>query len=293
MLKKKITKAIIPAAGLGTRFLPQTKAMPKEMLPVIDKPIIQYVVEEAVAAGITDIIIVTGAHKRSIEDHFDHQYELESKLDRDGKNAIADQLRGIADMANFVYIRQKPSFSGNGTPILNAAHLINDEPFLVMWADEIFTGAKPRAVQLVEAYEQLQAPVISLIPMEADRIKNYGAPAISQELENGIVKIDHLVEKPKSGTEPSHFASIGGYILTPDIIKLLEAEQPDATGEVYLSAAIDKLARQGDVYGKILQGTWHDTGNKQKYLECIVDMALSNEELAPSFRDYLRGKLAE
>lgn len=288
----KITKAVIPAAGLGTRFLPQTKAMPKEMLPVIDKPIIQYVVEEAVAAGITDIIIVTGAHKRSIEDHFDHQYELEAKLDRDGKNAVANQLRDIAEMANFVYVRQKPSFSGNGTPILNAAHLLNKEPFLVLWADEIFAGPKPRAVQLIEAYEKLQAPVISLIPIEPERASSYGVPAISEEREGGIMKIDHIVEKPK-GEAPSSYASIGGYILTPDIIKLLEAERPDHTGEVYLSAAIDKLARQGEVYGKVLEGTWHDTGNKQKYLECIVDMALANDELGPQFRGYLEQRLAK
>lgn len=288
----KITKAIIPAAGLGTRFLPQTKAMPKEMLPVIDKPIIQYVVEEAVAAGITDIIIVTGAHKRSIEDHFDHQYELENKLDHDGKDSIANQLRDIAELANFVYVRQKPLFSGNGTPILNAAHLLNGEPFLVLWADEIFVGPRPRAVQLVEAYEQLQAPVISLIPIEPERAKSYGVPAISEEREGGIVKVDHIVEKPKSDA-PSSYASIGGYILTPEIVQLLEAEQPDETGEVYLSAAIDKLARQGRVYGKVLDGNWHDTGNKQKYLECIVDMALANDELGPQFRDYLERKLAK
>lgn len=290
---KKITKAIIPAAGLGTRFLPQTKAMPKEMLPVLDKPIIQYVVEEAVAAGITDIIIVTGAHKRSIEDHFDHQYQLEDKLDDDGKHELADQLRGIAEMANFVYVRQKPSFSGNGTPILNAAHLLNDEPFLVLWADEIFTngGGKLRAQQLVEAYEQLQAPVISLIPMTPDRIHSYGVPRITQELGDGIMKIDHVVEKPKAADAPSAYASIGGYVLNSDILKLLEAEQPDHTGEVYLSAAIDKLAEQSGIYGKVLEGTWHDTGNKAKYLECIVDMALQNDELGPNFRDYLKTRL--
>jgi UTP--glucose-1-phosphate uridylyltransferase len=288
---KKITKAIIPAAGLGTRFLPQTKAMPKEMLPVLDKPIIQYVVEEAVAAGITDIIIVTGAHKRSIEDHFDHQYQLEDKLDDDGKHELADQLRGIAEMANFVYVRQKPSFSGNGTPILNAAHLLNDEPFLVLWADEIFAGAKPRAKQLIEAYEQLQAPVISLIPMTPDRIHSYGVPRITQDMGNGIMKIDHVVEKPKAADAPSAYASIGGYVLNSDILKLLEAEQPDGTGEVYLSAAIDKLAQQSGIYGKVLEGTWHDTGNKAKYLECIVDMALNDQELSPAFRDYLITRL--
>jgi UTP--glucose-1-phosphate uridylyltransferase len=291
-MTKKITKAIIPAAGFGTRFLPQTKAMPKEMLPLIDKPIIQYVVEEAVAAGITDIIIVTGAHKRSIEDHFDHQYELEAKLDRDGKAEIAEQLRGIADMANFIYIRQK-GLPGNGTPILNAAHLLNDEPFLVLWADEIFTGARPRAVQLVEAYEKLQAPVISLIPMETDRLPNYGVPVIEQEVSPGLVKISQIVEKPKPGAAPSAYASVGGYILTPEIVKILQATAPDDTGELYLSTAIGELARTSGVYGQVLEGEWHDTGNKQKYLECIVDVALSNPDLAPAFRAYLEDKLAQ
>ncbi len=286
----KITKAIIPAAGLGTRFLPQTKAMPKEMLPIIDKPIIQYMVEEAVAAGITDIIIVTGANKRSIEDHFDHQYELEAKLDRTGKGQIADRLRKIADMANFVYLRQK-GMPGNGTPILNAAHLLNGEPFLVLWADEVFIGPKPRAVQLVEAFKQVNRPVISLIPMETERLRNYGVPKISQELGGGLVKIDSITEKPAPGTEHSSYASVGGYILTPEIIELLKQVKPDDSGEVYLSAAIAELARTSDVYGKVLDGTWHDTGNKEKYLECIVDVALADPELAPSFRTYLKGKL--
>jgi UTP--glucose-1-phosphate uridylyltransferase len=249
------------------------------------------VVEEAVAAGITDIIIVTGAHKRSIEDHFDHQYELEAKLDRDGKGPVADELRRIAEQANFVYIRQKGSY-GNGTPILNAAHLLDDdEPFLVLWADEIFTGVKPRAVQLVEAYERLQAPVISLMPMAAERLGHYGVPKVGQDLGGGLLRLDHLVEKPAAGAAPSQYASVGGYILTPQIVELLAAAQPDATGEIYLSAAIDQLARTGAVYGQVLDGTWHDTGDKAKYLECIVEMALASEELGPAFRDYLENKL--
>ncbi len=291
---RKITKAIIPAAGLGTRFLPQTKAMPKEMLPVIDKPIIQYVVEEAVAAGVTDIIIVTGAHKRSIEDHFDHQYELEAKLDRDGKSEVADELRRIAELANFVYIRQKPLYSGNGVPILNAKHLLGpDEPFLVLWADEVFTGPRPRAVQLVEAYDRLQAPVISLIPITPDQTKSYGVPSIETELDNGLLKLNDLIEKPGPDHAPSHYGSVGGYVLTPDILRQLEESQPHTDGEIYLSNAIGQLARTGQVYGKVLDGTWHDTGNKQKYLECIVDMALANDKLAPDFRRYLQRRLTD
>lgn len=292
-MTKKLTTAIIPAAGLGTRFLPQTKAMPKEMLPLIDKPIIQYVVEEVVAAGITDIIIVTGAHKRSLEDHFDHQYELEAKLDRDGKSELADQLRGIADMANFIYIRQKGSY-GTGTPILNAAHLLRDEPFLVMWADEIFTSPKPRAVQLVEAYEKLQAPVISLIPMAPERLRYYGVASVTQELEDGLVKLDGLVEKPAAGQAPSELASVGGYVLTPDIVEILRRTKPHPVhNEIFLADAIGELARTKEVYGQVLDGVWHDTGNKQKYLECIVELALTDTELAPGFREYLQRKLAD
>ncbi|HSX00627.1 MAG TPA: UTP--glucose-1-phosphate uridylyltransferase [Candidatus Saccharimonas sp.] len=292
----KITKAVIPAAGLGTRFLPQTKAMPKEMLPVIDKPIIQYVVEEVVAAGITDIIIVTGAHKRSVEDHFDHQYELEARLDRAGKGEVADQLRSIAEMANFIYVRQKPLVSdngtpiGNGVPILNAAHLLGDEPFLVMWADEVFVGPKPRAVQLVEAYDQLQAPVISLIPIEADKAKNYGMASVAQDLGHGLLKLDGIVEKP-AGEPPSAYASIGGYVLTPDIFRPLEDAAPHADGEIYLTTAITSLAKSGTVYGQVLEGTWHDTGNKQKYLECIADIALADPDLGPGFASYLKKRL--
>jgi UTP--glucose-1-phosphate uridylyltransferase len=292
-MSRKITTAIIPAAGLGTRFLPQTKAMPKEMLPLIDKPIIQYVVEEAVAAGITDIIIVTGAHKRSIEDHFDHQYELEAKLDRDGKAEMAEQLRGIADMANFIYVRQKGSY-GSGTPILNAAHLLRDEPFLVLWADEIFVGPKPRAVQLVEAYERLGQAVISLIPVAPERLKNYGVASVAEQIDDRLVRLDGLVEKPAEGQAPSQFASVGGYILTPELLHILQSTKLHPVhNELFLADAIGELARTSEVYGQILDGTWYDTGNKQKYLECIVEMALADAELGPDFRKYLDDKLAQ
>ena len=287
----KITKAIIPAAGLGTRFLPQTKAMPKEMLPSIDKPVIQYVVEEAVAAGITDIIIVTGQHKRAIEDHFDHQYALEAELRQKGKTAVADELERIADMANFIYIRQKGNY-GNGTPILNAAHLVDDEPFLVLWADDFVRAAKPRALQLVEAYAKLQSPVISLIPIQSADADKYGVPAIKQELAPDLFEIDKLIEKPGSAAAPSSYGSVGGYILTPDIIPLLEAQKPDKTGEIYLSTAIDQLAAQRSVYGKVIAGEWHDTGSKMSYLEAIIDVALEDETIGPELRSFLKKKLS-
>jgi UTP--glucose-1-phosphate uridylyltransferase len=200
-------------------------------------------------------------------------------------------LRRIADMANFIYIRQKGVY-GSGTPILNAAHLLADEPFLVLWADEIFRGSKPRAVQLVEAYEKLQAPVISLIPMAEERLPSYGVPHVAEDLGGGLVKIDQLVEKPAIGKAPSRYASVGGYVLTPELLQILQNTPVNTEhNEIFLSEAIGELARTKGVYGQVLDGTWHDTGNKQKYLECIVEMALASEELGPKFRAYLKSKL--
>ncbi|MEI7818848.1 MAG: UTP--glucose-1-phosphate uridylyltransferase [bacterium] len=288
----KITKAIIPAAGLGTRFLPQTKAMPKEMLPIIDKPVIQYVVEEAVAAGITDIIIVTGQNKRAVEDHFDHQYALEASLRDQGKIEIAEELERIADMANFIYVRQKGHY-GNGTPILNAAHLIGDEPFLVLWADDFVRSTVPRAVQLVEAFEKLQAPVISLIPIDPGDTNKYGVPKIKSNYSDDIFEIEKLIEKPGPAHAPSSYGSVGGYILTPDIIALLETQKPDKTGEIYLSSAIDQLATMRPVYGKVIEGQWHDTGSKSSYLQAIVDVALEDKSVGPELRAYLEQKLKD
>ena len=286
----KVRKAIIPAAGLGTRFLPMTKAMPKEMLPIIDKPVIQYVVEEAVSAGITDIIIVTGQHKRAIEDHFDHQYELEASLRAKGKDSVADELARIADMANFIYVRQKGNY-GNGTPILNATHLIGDEPFLVLWADDFVRGKISRAQQLVDAFEALQAPVISLIPISPSDTDKYGVPVIKNEKSSDLFELSGLVEKPGPDEAPSSFGSVGGYILTPDIIPLLDAQRPDKTGEIYLSTAIDQLARQRQVFGKVIDGQWHDTGNKMTYLQAIVDVALEDATVGADFRRFLQDKL--
>jgi len=287
---KKITKAIIPAAGFGTRFLPQTKAMPKEMLPIIDKPIIQYVVEEAVAAGITDIIIVTGIHKRSIEDHFDHNQELESRLIKSGKSEIAQELSKIAEMANFIYVRQKGSY-GNATPIINASHLVANEPFLVLWADDFFVSKVPRAVQLIEEYEKHGRPVIALVESSKEDIGKYGSVKVRNQLADDLYEIDGLVEKPKPGQEPSLLASIGGYILTPEILPLLAQQKPDHTGEVSLAQALDVMARKNHILGKVIDGNWHDTGNKEKYLEAIVDVALADPELHEGFRNYLAGKL--
>jgi UTP--glucose-1-phosphate uridylyltransferase len=294
-LGKKVTKAVIAAAGLGTRFLPMTKAMPKEMLPIIDKPIIQYVVEEAVAAGITDVIIVGSANKRTIEDHFDHQYELENKLRKDGKVELAERMEQVAELANFIYLRQKGPY-GNATPVLNAAHLLNDEPFLVLFADDFFNSQVPRAVQLMETFEEYHKPVISLVPVAPERAKSYGIADIKNPAGEKAFELSGLMEKPEPHEVTPYkdqiFASVGGYILTPEMLEYIESEKPDRSGEYVLANSINRYAKDDAVYGRIIEGRWHDAGNKEKYLEAIVDVALDDPSIAPSFRRYLEQKLA-
>jgi UTP--glucose-1-phosphate uridylyltransferase len=295
-LAKKVTKAVIAAAGLGTRFLPMTKAMPKEMLPIIDKPIIQYVVEEAVAAGITDIVIVGSANKRAIEDHFDHQYELENKLRKDGKIEIAERMEKISELANFIYLRQKGPY-GTATPLLNARHLLNNEPFLFLYADDFFWSDRPRAVSLVEAYEKNQASVIAMTPMDVSRAKSYGVAAIEGDDDDGIFRLSGLIEKPDPEEAPQRdgrvYVSTAGQVLTPDILPLLDTLQPNPkNGEMILADAINQLAKDHEVYGRVIEGRWHDAGNKEKYLEAIVDFALADAGIAPAFRKYLEDKLA-
>ena len=293
-MSKHITKAVICAAGLGTRFLPMTKAMPKEMLPIIDKPIIQYVVEEAVSAGITDVIIVGSANKRTIEDHFDHQYELEAKLRHDGKNDLADSMERVANLANFIYLRQKGVY-GNATPVLNAAHLIHDEPFLVLFADDFFNSKVPRSVQLVETYERYKKPVISLVPVPQSRAKSYGVADIKRAVDDKTFELSGLLEKPEPDDTPTHggniYASVAGYIFTPDMMHYVEALEPDKTGELVLANAINAYCKDDTVYGRIIEGHWHDAGNKEKYLEAIVDVALDDASIAPAFKQFLEEKL--
>lgn len=286
---KKVTKAIIPAAGFGTRFLPQTKAMPKEMLPIVDKPIIQYVVEEAVEAGITDVIIVTGMHKRSLEDHFDNNAELETHLRENGKDELADKIHRIGEMANFIYVRQKGAY-GNGTPILNASHLIGDEPFLVLWADDFVVGRVPRAKQLVEAYEKLLKPVITLIDIPKEDISKYGVVDVAEQISPRTYKLKNIVEKPTVEDAPSTLASVGGYILTPDVLTSLAAQVPDSSGEIYLSSALQDYMQTQEVYGLKIDGNWHDTGNKEKYLEAVLDVAMTDPELANSIKAYIANR---
>lgn len=289
---KQPTKAIICAAGLGTRFLPQTKAMPKEMLPIIDRPVIQLIVEEAVAAGVTDVIIVTGSNKRAIEDHFDGDDYLDSELRAAGKDAKADQLQEISSMANFIYVRQKGLPKGNARPVMNAAHLIDhDEPFFVFFADDFFRSSVPRAVQLKEAYGHTGKAVISLIEVARSDADKYGMVALGGQYDDRTYDIAKLVEKPGAEKAPSNFASVGGYLLTPDILPLLDTLQPGKGGELTLADAINELAKADRVTGRFIDGVWHDTGDQLKYMQAIVDMALESEQYGEQFAAYLKNRL--
>lgn len=289
---KKPTKAIICAAGLGTRFLPQTKAMPKEMLPIIDRPVIQLLVEEAVAAGVTEIIMVTGTTKRAIEDHFDRSDELESELRQKGKNDKADEIKAIAELANFVYVRQKGSPKGNARPVLNAAHLIDDdEPFFVFFADDFFRSEVPRAVQLIEAYEKTGKAVISLIEVDRKDADKYGMASIGQQVDEKTFEIAQLIEKPGAEKAPSNLASVGGYLLTPNILPIIAQEKVDKSGEITLADSINELAQQGGVVGRFIDGVWHDTGDQLKYLKAVVDTALMSDKLGADFEKYLHERL--
>ncbi|OGZ52734.1 MAG: UTP--glucose-1-phosphate uridylyltransferase [Candidatus Ryanbacteria bacterium RIFCSPLOWO2_01_FULL_48_26] len=283
---KKITKLVIPVAGMGTRFLPATKAMPKEMLPIVDKPIIQYIVEEAVASGIKDIILVTGWHKRSIEDHFDYPYELEKRLLESGKEKQAAEVREIANLANFIYIRQKGPY-GNGTPVLNARQVVGEEPFAVMWGDEFIYSNPPRLKQLISAYEKYGKPCISAVRVPEIQTSKYGIADVSLVHDN-VYKINRIVEKPKAGEAPSNLAAHGAYVLPPDIFDILEKTPLGQGNELWLVDAITALAKIEDIYAvEIQNGKYYDTGNKLEYLKTVVEFALKHPEVSREFREYL------
>lgn len=283
-----VRKAVIAAAGMGTRFLPQTKAMPKEMLPIIDKPVIQLVVEGLVAAGVEDIIIVTGPTKRAIEDHFDRSLELENELREKGKSELADTLSSIANLANFIYVRQKGEPKGNARPVLNAAHMIGDEPFFFFFADDFFTGELSTAQQLLETYQQTGSPVVALRTVSDEEVHQYGIAAISKNLDDQTVVIKGLVEKPKLEDAPSRLAVGSGYLLTPDIMSILEKETIGPDGEIRISDAVEELAQTREVLGKIIQGEYHDTGTPEAYIRTLFDIALQDPLQGDSLKEYLR-----
>ena len=289
--RSKVRKAVIAAAGMGTRFLPQTKAMPKEMLPIIDKPVIQLVVENVVAAGVEDIVIVTGPTKRAIEDHFDRSLELEDELRQKGKNAMADELKNIAELANFIYVRQKGTPKGNARPILNASHMIGDEPFFFFFADDFFTGKQTTAQQLLESYDRFNGPVVALREVKDESIQQYGVARIKDHVDKHTVQVTGIVEKPAFAEAPSTYAVATGYLLTPDIIPILEQEIIGPDGEIRISDAIELLAKQRTVYGRIVQGEYHDTGSPERYIETLIDISLKDPKTAEHVRAYLRDRL--
>lgn len=285
-----ISKVIIPAAGWGTRFLPATKAMPKEMLPVIDKPIIQYVVEEAVASGIKDAVIITGWHKRAIEDHFDRSMEMEKFLESQNKNKALDAIKEIAKMANFIYIRQKSDYYGNAMPVLAAKTAIGKENFAVMWGDEFIMADPPRLQQIIDVHNKYGGAVISAVRIESkDDVSRYGI-ADMEPVEDGIFKIKKIVEKPLPEEAPSNLATHGAYVLPPEIFGIIENLSP-RNGEVWLVDAINKLIENGyPVYGcEIKNGKYYDTGNKTEYLKTVIEFAINHPDFSKDIKEYIKG----
>lgn len=294
-MRNKVTKAVIPAAGLGTRFLPQTKAMPKEMLPIVDKPIIQCVVEELVNAGIEDIIIVTGYHKRTIEDHFDRpSMELMDCLQKGGaeKQSFLTELERISEMANFFYVRQKGPY-GNGTPLLNVRKIIKDEPFIYTWSDD-FIKAKPKSrfQQLLEIYEEFGCPVLASVRVRsAGDYDKYGF-AGGNEIRPGLLEVNTLIEKPGKKNAPSQLATVSGSIFTPDIFEYLDQALTNlASGaELYYNDVLKLMLRDKRriLAAEIKGGKYYDTGNKLEYLKTVIEFALESEEFNEDFREYLK-----
>ncbi len=282
-----VRKVIIPVAGFGTRFLPATKAMPKEMLPIIDKPVIQYVVEEAVASGITDVILVTSGTKRAVEDHFDDNETLEAWLKKTGKNDVLKMIKRIGKLANFIYVRQKGPY-GNATPVLNAAHLIGNEPFAVVWGDDVYTGKIPRLKQMIDVYEKYHDPVLGVIKVTPPETKRYGIIDPGVKVEPRVYQIKNVVEKPGPDNTPSLLAANAGYILTPDIFKEIRRMKPGHGGEYVLADAIHMLMKKRPVYARELEGTYHDTGTKLGWLRANIEMALERPEMRKDVGKMLR-----
>lgn len=282
-----VRKAVFPAAGLGTRFLPATKAQPKEMLPLVDKPIIQYGVEEAVASGIQQIILVTGRGKNAIEDHFDVNVELETFLETRGKQDLAREVRAISEAMSLAYVRQGEPL-GLGHAVLVAREMVGDEPFAVILADDVYDATPPALKQMVDVFERLDGPVVAVerVPMES--VSNYGVIA-AEPVEDGVYRITDMVEKPPREEAPSDLAIIGRYILTPDIFPILAATGNDRTGEIQLTNGMRKLLKTRPFYALEVKGTRHDTGNKLGFLKAVVHFALKRDDLAEPFREYLRG----
>jgi len=284
-MSNKVRKAVFPAAGLGTRFLPATKASPKEMLPIVDKPLIQYVVEEAVASGIESILIVTGRDKAAIEDHFDISYELECLLREKGKDELFREVRSISETAKVSYTRQRQAL-GLGHAIYQAKDFAGEEPFAALLADDLVDSEVPALKQMIDVFEKYQAPVIATMQVAGEAISRFGV-IDADEVEPGVFKINDMVEKPPLAEAPSDLAIIGRYIFTPDIFEAIENTQPGAGGEIQITDAMRLLLKKRPFYALKLNGVRHDAGDKLGFLIATVEYALKRDGLGDDFRDYL------
>lgn len=287
----KVRKAIIPAAGLGTRFLPATKAQPKEMLPIVDKPTIQYIIEEAVASGIEDIIIITGRSKRAIEDHFDKAYELENELVKGGKDELVKLVRDISNLANIYYVRQKEAL-GLGHAIHCAKTFIGNEPFAVLLGDDIVEAQTPCLKQMIDVYDRYQTSVLGVQTVDKKDVSKYGIIAGTQEAER-IYRVHDMVEKPQPEAAPSNVAILGRYIITPAVFDCLERTKPGAGGEIQLTDALKMLSEQETMYAYDFIGRRYDVGNKMGFLEATVEFALRRGDLKDEFGAYLKNITAK
>jgi len=282
----QIRKAVIPVAGYGTRFLPVTKAQPKEMLPVVDKPVIQYIIEAAVNSGITEIIIVTSGNKRAVEDHFDRSPELEKWLEKNQKTQLLEEIRRIPRLANFIYIRQKGT-PGNGTPVLNAKSLIGNEPFAVFYGDEFYISKTSWIKQMINVYKKYGDPVVALTEVIKEETSRYGI-CNGLEVEKNVYQINSIIEKPGPRKAKSNLANIGGYILTPDIFPILEKLKPGKGGEIWLADAVRILNKKRAIYGCKINGTLYDAGTVLGWLQANVELALRHKEINKLFKKYLK-----
>lgn len=283
----KVRKAVIPAAGLGTRFLPATKAMPKEMLPIVDKPTIQFIVEEAKKSGIEDILIVTGKNKRSIEDHFDSNPELEQDLAKTGKNKLLKLTQDITDLGVNLYFTRQPHPNGLGDAILKARSFVGDEPFAVMLGDDLMDDKEPLTKQLIDRYDKTHASTIAVMKVPHEEVSKYGVIEPSDEIEPGLINVKAFVEKPDVDKAPSDYAIIGRYLLTPEIFDILAHQKPGRGGEIQLTDAIDTMNKTQRVFAHVFKGDRHDVGNKEGYLETSIEYGLHHPRTKDELREYI------
>ncbi len=285
-MNKRITKAVFPAAGLGTRFLPATKASPKEMMPLVDKPLIQYVVEEAVASGIEEVVVITGRGKRAIEDHFDVAFELEEDLKAKGKHKLLSEVQRIANLVTFCYIRQKKAL-GLGHAVLTAKRIVGDDSFAVLLGDDIIDSGVPALRQMMDVYQRYPATILAIQKVPKSQTQHYGI-IDAKRIEDGVYLVKDLVEKPSPGEAPSNLAIIGRYILTPGIFGALELTKPGKGGEIQLTDGLRLLMQKEPIYAYEFEGDRHDAGDKLGFLKATVEFALKNEEFGDEFRSYLK-----